>query len=44
MPKFNEKLYDRVVEHILEEPKRINMDVVADYAKWLLNQIKKDKI
>ncbi len=31
LPKFNEKLYDRVVAHILEEPKRLDMDSYAYY-------------
>lgn len=31
LPKFKEKLYDRVIDHILEEPKRMNMD------RWCTN-------
>ncbi len=31
LPKFNEKLYDKVVAHILEEPKRMDMD------RWVQN-------
>ncbi len=29
LPKFNRKLYDKVIDHILEEPKRLDMSVYA---------------
>lgn len=29
LPKFNEKLFDKVIDHILEEPKRLDMDSFA---------------
>ncbi len=38
LPKFNEKLYDRVVAHILEEPKRLDMESFA-YSVWGIKEL-----